>query len=482
MPFDDRYRFRDRWRIEGTLETRTQLHIGDGDEVHARRRKDASASLNDEEIKDGPYVATVMRDGDGRAYLPGSSLKGSLRSWLEGRVDKAKLEALFGTETSGGIAEFWDAFAEPPGDGFSAWRQWMTGRMTSVAHRVAINRRYRKASHQKLFQGEFVPPGVRFRVRICGIGLTEEQVGVLLYALRHARDLVPDAVTFGAETGSGFGRMHWQCSAIHRLQPESVGEWLQKGGRAYEGLPVLKTDQWPAPAHPAAADAREELVFQVGLAFEGPFLVKDGDRAVSGGQDQPAFLPLRDRQGRAFLPGTSFKGALRSQFERIARTMGEAAGYPDQEEYLNAVTIQQLADLSRLKQCVASRLFGAPGWKAPLEASDFRLADGEAYIEQKQEFVAIDRFTGGSAEELKFHGQAAHFPRLEGTIRVNLARLKKTENVDRVLEILAYALRDLEEGDIVFGFGAAKGYGAVKATIQVSGPEGGLGLFKRWKG
>ena len=34
--------------------------------------------------------------------------------------------------------------------------------------------------------------------------------------------------------------------------------------------------------------------------------------------------------------------------------------------------------------------------------------------------------------------------------------------------LLAYTLRDLREGDVGFGFGAAKGFGACSATVRVT--------------
>jgi hypothetical protein len=36
------------------------------------------------------------------------------------------------------------------------------------------------------------------------------------------------------------------------------------------------------------------------------------------------------------------------------------------------------------------------------------------------------------------------------------------------LSLLAYTLRDLKEGDISFGFGAAKGYGATVADVRLT--------------
>lgn len=79
-----------------------------------------------------------------------------------------------------------------------------------------------------------------------------------------------------------------------------------------------------------------------------------------------------------------------------------------------------------------------------------------------QEFVAIDRFTGGAKDQAKFNALALYRPVLEGCLRVHTPALSQNG-----WALLALTLRDLKEGDITFGFGAAKGYGT--CTWQTTG-------------
>jgi hypothetical protein len=76
--------------------------------------------------------------------------------------------------------------------------------------------------------------------------------------------------------------------------------------------------------------------------------------------------------------------------------------------------------------------------------------------------LAIDRFTGGGADGLKFNAQAVYQPVLSGTLRLDVRRLDLW-----ALGLLALTLRDALEGDLTFGFGASKGYGA--GHIRVTG-------------
>jgi hypothetical protein len=73
------------------------------------------------------------------------------------------------------------------------------------------------------------------------------------------------------------------------------------------------------------------------------------------------------------------------------------------------------------------------------------------------DFLAIDRFTGGGAEGLKFDALALWKPAF--TLRLHLDNPEPWE-----LGWLALVLRDLAEGWLRVGFGAAKGFGQV--TLQ----------------
>jgi hypothetical protein len=70
------------------------------------------------------------------------------------------------------------------------------------------------------------------------------------------------------------------------------------------------------------------------------------------------------------------------------------------------------------------------------------------------DFLAVDRFTGGGAEHLKFDALALWRPLFRA--RVRLVSPEPWE-----LGWLTLVLRDLKEGWLRVGFGAAKGFGAV---------------------
>ncbi|MGH8615097.1 MAG: TIGR03986 family type III CRISPR-associated RAMP protein [Gammaproteobacteria bacterium] len=78
----------------------------------------------------------------------------------------------------------------------------------------------------------------------------------------------------------------------------------------------------------------------------------------------------------------------------------------------------------------------------------------------RQEFVAIDRFTGGAANKKKFNAERPDSVTLHGWIEVEPERICAWG-----YGLLALVLRDLKEGDIQFGLGRAKGYGSCTAKL-----------------
>ncbi|ETX03370.1 RAMP superfamily CRISPR-associated protein [Candidatus Entotheonella palauensis] len=461
---------KNRWRIDGSLTTRSPLHLGSGDFITrpallAERRE--NGQLRREPIQ----IAAVTTDCRQRAYIPGKTLKGVLRAWLDKRGIAAGLvEQVFGSpETAeeldafGGKAEFGDAFASVPQA--MPWAPYACAeRLTGVQAAVAIDRQTRTAYAQKLFHKEFVPPGVIFDLTITGQDVEPEELQLLLYALDQFNQS-GQCVVIGAETGNGFGRLHWETHRISRLdqdQIKQIDEWLTRDDEpvGYAGYPALSDAACRTLADKAKAafqaDQPASLTLALSIAFNGPFLVNDPSRYQS--KSDPAHSPLRDHLGRVILPASSIRGALRSQAERIVRTFHPAAAC----HATNRDTACQPIDEAKAREtlCLTCQLFGAPGWRAPVSFSDFVLSEDRVEVVLHQEFLAIDRFMGGGADQLKFNAQAAYQPVLTGHLSLDLKRLDAW-----ALGLLALVIRDLMEGDIALGFGAAKGYGACRATL-----------------
>jgi CRISPR/Cas system CSM-associated protein Csm3 (group 7 of RAMP superfamily) len=315
-----------------------------------------------------------------------------------------------------------------------------------------------------LFFQEFVPAGTAFRVEISGQNLERGDDDLLLAVLEGFHDAY-EPIRLGGGSADHRGRATWKLEELRTLDAAGLQEWLQAKPRA-GSVPSAAVPQ-PDPAkQQAAAKQRIEtltrssprLVLAVELRFDGPFLVNDPSRyrrqAKKADAKQPDHSPRLTRDGKPLLPASALRGAVRSQAERIARTLNaQAIGDPHR------------APADRPEDHVAplERAFGYSGQVAAIEFTDFVGTEVAPRPLPLQQFVAIDRFTGGAAHEKLFNAEYVWMPVLEGKIYVAL-----DERVPPwMLGLLALTMRDLIEGDITLGFGAAKGYGACRAAIRI---------------
>jgi len=488
--------FRSRWRIEGCLFTSTPLHIGSGE---ASDHPDPDS----EDVE--PEVAAILRYVNGMPSITGATLKGSLRAWAhrcglaEGVIDNLLGHGPINDDDQGhgGKAEFHDCPLHITRTGETPLPFWDDARQSYIETQNSIDRVTRAAAHQHLIHLECVPAGVGFQVVVTGM-MDSDEIQLLLTLLEgfnHDRD----PVVLGADTASGKGRLHWEPGMIQCLDSNQVADWIRRHDRGMveHQLPELKPDirlelLEAARRSVEAINPKDVLRFDVTLRFDGLFLVNDPpgskEKDVAEENRPPDARPRADEMNRAILPAKSFRGAVRSQAERIIRTLGGHACDPSDSQ--NCCKGIETREAKEANLCLACRLFGAPGWRTPLEISDFHLLEGEhEYDMILQEFIAIDRFTGGGKDGAKFNALAICRPVYTGTITVDLARIRRGKNdggPDWEPGLLALVLRDLMEGDIAFGHRSAKDYGNCTAEIAQWGDErfrqmasSGLDAFRR---
>lgn len=421
---------RARWLFTASVETTAPLFLGSGNE-HA-------ATLDGQAC----WLPEPMLDSTGRPYLPGASLKGALRALAirHGRINA--LKALFGDETQGeseaGLAEFCGA-------------EWGANEAPQLSYQphVAIDRATGTAEDQKLFHTPYLNDGARFNLRIVVHNSEASAISALAALLETAGS--DPAFALGAHASQGFGRARFTDITIKRFGFKEASSWL-------EGL---KSEPKPWHAFAVAHTLLKEKpygtppghVLPLTLKFTTPFLVKKkGDK----NRNEADAIPFK-RGGSYALPGSSLRGRLRSQAERILRTLGKPVHSGHEAPPLRP---------GELHDDLAALLFGRAGWRGIVRIGDL-IADKEKTV--RQEMVAIDRFTGGGKDGAKFNVDYLECPTLKGEITLDLDRLKTARLVDDgpalapALGLLTLVLRDLAEGDIPLGFGAAKGYGRCAA-------------------
>lgn len=447
-----------RWRIIGALTTTAPLHIGSGEIVTFDHPslKDGDGGLND--------IQAVVRDFAGLPCIPGSALKGVLRSWAEQMLPNAQREVtrIFGerdvTKRNGesGWAEFCTARIERPEAEILEQRRrqvpfWNAEAFTGVLSHVSIDRDTGAAAHEKLFFEEFVPEGISFKVEIDATRLHRAEISLLLAILEQGSNHPTHPLHFGANGADGWGRMKWTLREVKACsRPEIRSDQV--------GFDCCDQDVRDLRPHTLTPVLPSHVSLKLALEVGGPFLVNDSSqtRPAECSEEERRrytnFFPLRRPDGRVWLPASSLRGVLRERSEFILRSLNPAAtGDPQQPASDGPI----------------ERLFGTTGQRARLSMEEPREATRSS-LENRQDFVAIDRFTGGAAEGAKFDAAYADRPAFETELTLALEGLKPED-----IALFRIAVQDICTGLSTIGWGGSKGYGDVTGLFEETGRAGG---------
>lgn len=501
--------------IVGDLKLRSALHVGSGrgtETVDALLRRDARGQL----LIPGTALAGLLRSLATRlasrlsgeracAALHNSDERcGCLVCRLFGEVNLQEEEA-HQNESAGQNASrllVYDAILDKsPG--------------VRIRDGVGIDRTTGAAARRERskFDLEVLPAHTTFRLRLeIDARLNEDKALQLLAAV--LAEWQAGRSTIGGRVARGLGT--FRLENVHFVeqdlnQPQTLLSFL-RGGPFWNGqggdagwletqVQLLRQQVEAAPA-PDIPTARSWALAEFMLAAQGPFLTHDLVQAGRSNFDHAPVLAAYAKGADPLLPGASLRGVLRSQAERIARTLTTLTSWDSsadpaerQQSFLThcpschplttALTapltscsslIQKQLDRherQRLEQrgaeeklCLACRLFGSTWNGSRLRVEDAHLAEGTDPEYKVLDFLAIDRFTGGGRDSAKFDAAVLWKPRFR--MRLFLENPQPWE-----LGWLALALRDLHEGLATVGFGAAKGFG----RVAIQDPEVNIGFL-----
>lgn len=334
------------------------------------------------------------------------------------------------------------------------------------------------ASGQK-FETEYIGTGakIKFSVYIysdqnlikrdeSGQYLTEKEKIERVFALIHSGE-----VQFGGQKSNGCGSMEilsLKHHVFYMLTEKGRKEWSlenREDSLSYDNLldelnKMIKENQQSIRAYTILLDAKPEgsiLVKSIALTDE------EIKRYVDRKETAPDYVNIRNAEGYYIVPGSSVKGAVRSQVERIA-------GYLDKN--VKNLNKKQVIDDS----------FGRVGKKKDTGSiGNVRFYD--VLIKPvkgcKHDVVSnrihIDRFTGGVMHTGLFKEQSVH-----GSMCIEAAVMKdvQSENTlkaDRSCALLVLGLRDLALGTYNLGSGYSVGRGFLCAqslkVIRFDGKE-----------
>lgn len=457
-------RIHTRWKINGTLKAETPIHVGG---VGGDADTDLALAVN----------------GHGNYYIPGTSLAGALRGWMSSPFGNEELQQL---ENS--VNQLW-GFQNKQGNGQASFiiiddaEIELLGQTIEIREGVGIDRDTGTAAEHFKYSRAILPKGVTFPLNITLDSQTNQppdDLWQLLLALEKSE------IRIGAAKTRGLGKVKLTVAGIHEqtFKDEHIFDVLLNGGTAH---------QWK-DLKPKTYHSPNKLSLDIKWTPKDPVMVKSEGEGIA-----VDILPLVSQANQKtffVIPGSSIKGVLRTQAERIVRTVCNYSTADEFSEQIRLDLIDKLfgrAEKSKTKHsdgkigalsiddCYATLPMESENWSAvektaKTENGEFQqfkdnlgtaLDNGNNPFQTLQPamHVAVDRWTGGAAEGMLYSvlepigvewGKIA--------IHLDLERLKKydSEKVQAAIALLLLVLRDFADRKIPIGYGTNRGMGTVE--------------------
>ncbi len=481
--------------ITATLKSRTAVHIGSGQ----------GNDLTD---------ALIRRDSQGRPFIPGTAIAGALRSLLTRLAPRlgfghpcvvlAKDEKERKKSCNCAVCQLFgdinpsdreDTTSQSHASRIVVFNAYPNGNssipLALIRDGVGIDRVTGTAARagSVKFDLEVLPAGTQFELRLELRDATDEDERLLAAGLAEWR---AGRLWLGGRVARGLGAFELENLEYKSIPLETADDVLAylKSDKPWED--VQGDTGWldskireiaPTSEHRDVSGVAQNWVEITGiLQAEGPLLTNDTMVAGMTGFDHaPLLARVGDWQHPA-LTGAGLRGVLRSHAERIARTLAtyNASGKKDFllkcpacdpnvrdnnkkrrlplescDSLLKKSGVSSTEIIGEERLCLACRLFGSTRRGSRLIVEDAPYAGDCPPTLKMLDFLAVDRFTGGGKDGAKFDALALWRPAFK--LRIYLENPQEWE-----LGWLALVLRDLEEGWLSVGFGAAKGFGQVE--------------------
>lgn len=382
----------------------------------------------------------ILLDANGQPWVPGSALAGSLRAHLAAAGPPADVR-LMGSRPPRNQAEAAQSTASPlwvvgavftpvspdePTDGGESSDA--AGAVLETTGQTAIDRMRGAARAGSLRISRLAASAGRLSVYLRHDGKAQPLSDADLALIASWRPAI------GRDRTRGGGRarlVELRHGIVDPSTPEGARTWLTHDGPGLFEAVATTVIHGKPPVRPWLEEAFE---IEDGLLVGD---IKTGRVALT-----------RRRQGRPLIPGSAWKGIIRSRVEYIVRSRYDE----------DAACTQQVG----CGTCFVCEVFGHQGQRGVLAFRDSYIEDcGE---EAEQDHVGIDRVTGGARDALLFKTK----PLPSGRLRLRIDELETTQ--PWVRNAIRHVLRDIDDGLIGVGSRTTRGLG----TLRLAEPLGAL--------
>ena len=475
-----------RLTITGTLQAQMPLHVG---------------GLPDNPEEDMP----LAKNGRGELYVPGTSLAGVFRAWMERHFNQTQiLDELWGFQETPKNHE------KPKGTASRLFVEEAKitlpkGLPEELWDSVGIERRWGTAAEGKKFDRTVLPKGTQLDLCL-QIDLPKEtaqentiraMLGYLIKALEAGQ------MVLGAATTRGLGQVKLlspQLREVDWTDKTAILQWL-KNNCIINNLDynlLIEADKNLVCRPP------EILHVTIDWTPVGPLMTKASYDGMAVDM-LPKVSGFDGGKIALVLPGSGLKGAFRSQAERIVRTVFKSTDLS--EDWLEQVQVplvdylfgsakqasQNVEEFKEVKEpqpvapgkacltvqtCYATNAICSTEQWQHIEAAQTSETSNPLYEAFKganlrkspyfeQGFhVGIDRWTGGAAEGFLYSAIEPFGVTWEPIkMRLDLSDHRlPCELQNSALVLLLLLLRDLSEQRLPIGFGVNRGYGTLKVN------------------
>ena len=361
----------------------------------------------------------LVRDSDGKVYIPATSFVGVLRHSI-------KLKDTYKEK----VEKFWGSSQDEEGENIFQSSIKIDDLLplyepsVKIRDGVKIDNKKGIAEDKGKFDYEVIEPGGKFSLK-AEINIYSNEDNFKKRMLSTIVNLLEkEKIRIGAKTTSGFGKIKLRDYKFYEFdfsKKTDVLKWF-KG-------------EFNEPTHLDVEPFEiESKIFQI----EAEFSIKNSliVRSYNFDPDKPDIEHIKSN-GKPVLPGTSLKGAVRSRAERIINTLGkpslildELFGYVDKNEGV------------------------ARKGKILVEET---IIDG--YAEEVQTRLKIDRFTGGAIEGALLETKPLFSNKEPNSIKITMT-IQNFQPHEAGLMLLV--LKDLWTGDLPIGGEKAIGRGVLE--------------------
>ena len=474
-------RIKSRIKISGKLQAKTALHFG-GNEINADT--DSALAVN----------------GRGDYYLAGTNLTGLLRAWMtlaiNEHITQSDIDRLWGFQSGDlGHASFIiveDGVIKLP-----------VGLTTEVRDGVGIDRALGTAADKQKYDREILPKGsaieLQLTVERCDRKSDAEWSREKYLLAEVLQAMQNQELRIGGGKTRGLGKVQLIDLKIHEqadlLTPQGILNVLKGDAGSQIKLETLSSLN-NLIAKPA------QLTITIDWKPLTPVMLKSEAEGIA-----VDILPLvsgNDNGLSLLISGSAIKGVLRSQGEKIVRTV---CGYDLPDNFLTQVQVQLVKTLFgsaaeieegtqqgyqgalAIDDCYANLSFTPQQWNKIKTARDSpellqALRDAGLTSVQQAFHVAIDRWTGGAADGALYsvlEPMGIEWSPVELTLDLDRLKRDTDDNYLSRIALLFLVFRDLMNRRIPIGFGTNRGMGDLeieKITVKGMRNLAELGDFK----